>query len=79
MKGGWRQKVCSGRIASLILALLLAAPGLAARDEPSQFKPGLNLFSVQQDVQLGKESADAVDQAYPLVTDPPLVTFILAR
>jgi Zn-dependent protease with chaperone function len=60
----------------MALALLLLEPGMAWGVESLKFKPGFNLFSSQQDVQLGKESAEEVDKAYPLVTDPQVLRYI---
>jgi Zn-dependent protease with chaperone function len=62
----------------MALALLFLPPSRASGVEVLKFKPGFNLFNLQQDVQLGKESAEKVDNAYPLVTDPQLVRYINA-
>jgi Zn-dependent protease with chaperone function len=44
--------------------------------ERLSFKPGFNLFKMQQDVQLGKENAEQVDKTYPLVADPQVLHYI---
>jgi len=41
-----------------------------------QFKPGWNLFSTDQDAQLGKEMAGKVEQQYEVVTDPEVQEYI---
>ena len=41
-----------------------------------EFKPGFNLFSKDQDIQLGKESAAQVEQQMEVVKDPRLQAFI---
>jgi hypothetical protein len=40
------------------------------------FKPGFNLFSPQQDVQVGKEYAVQVDKQLPLINDPEVQQYI---
>jgi hypothetical protein len=60
----------------MALVLLLLWPGMAWGVERLNFKPGFNFFSSRQDVQLGKESAEEVDKAYPLVTDPQVLRYI---
>jgi len=76
MNGGkWRR---SGKRlgASMILALLFLAPGMAWGVESLKSKPGFNLFKMQQDVQLGEESAEQIDKELPLVTDPQVLRYI---
>ncbi len=60
----------------IALALLFLAPGMARGIERLEFKTGFNLFSSQQDVQLGKENAERVDEELPLVTDPQVLRYI---
>jgi len=73
--GGWRQSN-KRLIASVTLAFLFLAPGGAWSVESLKFKPGFNLFKVQQDIQLGKESAEQIDKKLPLVTDPQVLRYI---
>jgi len=63
-------------VAVMVLALFLPIAGIAWEVESLNFKPGFNLFSSQQDVQLGKETAAEVDSSYPLVTDPQVLRYI---
>src|SRR6267378_5973616 len=59
----------------LVLALALAMPTLARRPgEP--IKPGFNLFSKQQDIQLGQEAAAQVRKKYRPVSNPELQDYI---
>jgi Zn-dependent protease with chaperone function len=60
----------------MTLALLSLAPGMAWGVDSLKFKPGFNLFKMQQDVQLGKENADQIDKELPLVTDPQVLRYI---
>jgi Zn-dependent protease with chaperone function len=53
---------------------LLATSTLFAQLQ--QFKPGFNLFSKEQDVQLGKEAAAQVEQQMEVVRNPELQAYI---
>jgi beta-barrel assembly-enhancing protease len=57
------------------LTLLLFTAILFAQ-EPTRFHPGFNLFSKQQDVQLGQESANQVRRQMLLVRDPFLNDYV---
>ena len=50
-----------------------APPG--AKSKP-QFKPGFNLFSPAQDVQMGQQSAQQVLQETPMLDDPQITNYI---
>src|SRR5690348_10169245 len=57
----------------IILSLLLARSG---RAQLKQVKPGFNLFSVQQDEQLGKEAEQQVHQKLRIVHSAELETYL---
>jgi predicted Zn-dependent protease len=57
-----------------LVLLLLSALAVAQRTPP--LKPGFNLFTKQQDVQLGQELAAQVRQNATLVNDPVLVAYV---
>jgi len=76
MNGGWRRRSVTMLLASTALPLVFLPPGVASSAEGLNFKPGFNLFSMEQDVQLGKESAEEVDNAYPLITDPLVLRYV---
>jgi predicted Zn-dependent protease len=59
-----------------ILAALFLASGTALGVERLSFKPGFNLFSAQQDVQVGRDAAKQADQQLPLVTDAEVVRYV---
>ncbi|HSE98155.1 MAG TPA: M48 family metallopeptidase [Blastocatellia bacterium] len=40
------------------------------------FKPGFNLFSLEQDIELGRQSAQKIAAEVPLVRDEPIVGYI---
>lgn len=64
------------RLCSLgLLSALALAPVLGAID-PDKLRPGFNLFSKEQDVQLGKEAAAQVRQQYQEVRNPELENYI---
>ena len=76
MNGGWWRRLDKRLLASMALALLFLVPGTVWGVERLDFEPGFNLFSSQQDVQLGKESAAQVDRNFPLVTEPQVLRYI---
>ena len=55
-------------------ALLLAATICLAQVKPP--KPGFNLFSKEQDVQLGKEAAAQIEKEFEIVRDSELQSYI---
>ena len=63
------------RSAALAVLILLSHTGLALA-QPRKVKPGFNLFSVDQDVQLGKEYAAQVEKEMVLVKDPALNAYV---
>jgi predicted Zn-dependent protease len=52
-----------------LLAFLMAVPGPASAGDKLKFKPGWNLFSRDQDIQVGKESVAEIEKQLPMVTD----------
>jgi predicted Zn-dependent protease len=58
--------------------LLVLVPTLSAAQGPTVIKPGFNLFSKQQDVQLGQEVAGQVRKHATLVKDPVLTAYVNA-
>jgi hypothetical protein len=58
------------RVPSVLLAsaLVLCAP-LVARAEASRATPGFNLFSVEQDVEIGRQSAVEAERQLPMLND----------
>lgn len=60
-------------LTALALFLLLADVAAAA---PRQLKPGFNLFSKEQDIQLGKEAAAQMEKEMTIVSQPELNNYI---
>jgi Zn-dependent protease with chaperone function len=56
--------------------LLFALLSVAAAQGPRQLKPGWNLFSKQQDIQLGKEAAAEIEKQVTVVNDAELSGYI---
>ncbi|MBI3208454.1 MAG: M48 family metalloprotease [Candidatus Solibacter usitatus] len=59
-----------------VVFLCAAAAGAQAQQKPKTLKPGWNFFSVDQDIQLGKEAAAEVEAKSALVRDPELNAYI---
>jgi predicted Zn-dependent protease len=64
------------RIPILCMAALVAAPAFADRQPGEPPHPGWNLFSKQQDVQLGQEAAQQVRQQAQVVQDPVINDYV---
>ncbi len=60
-----------------LISLLLLNVAVAAQG-PTQIKPGFNLFTKQQDVQLGQEAAAKIRQQSVIVHDPTLTAYVNA-
>ena len=66
----------------LVLGVVLAsAAAMAAEQRPRELRPGFNLFSKEQDIQLGKEAAEQIAKEYVIVDNPELSRYVenLAR
>src|SRR5579863_2262328 len=64
------------RIYCLLLLTAGATLRCAAREPGEPLKPGFNLFSKQQDIDLGREAAAQVRKQATVVSDPPLQEYI---
>src|ERR1700758_4373722 len=62
----------SARLAFIVFAATVFAQG------QHQFQPGFNLFSKQQDVQLGQEAATQVRKQMTVIKDPVLTSYVNA-
>ena len=60
------------RMRKVWTAILIVATASAALAELKTLKPGFNLFSAQQDIQLGQEAAGQVQQQLPVVNNAQL-------
>ena len=59
-----------------IVGMCIFVIALAWAQGPTRFKPGFNLFSKEQDVQVGQESAAQVRKQMTMVKDPFLNQYI---
>lgn len=57
------------------LAIFLLAAALASA-QPAKLKPGFNLFSKQQDVELGREASAQVERQMPVLHDAELEAYV---
>jgi len=76
MNGAAHRWIPATRRASIVVGLFFLPPLLLWCVDFPGFKPGFNLFSTQQDVQLGKESAEEVDETYLLLVDPQTLRYL---
>ncbi len=60
----------------LILAALALSPVLLFAVEGLNFRPGFNLFSPSQDVEVGQQAATEVNKQLPLVRDSQVVGYV---
>lgn len=65
-----------GTVGSALLALMLGAALAAAA--PTVVKPGFSIFSVEQDVEIGHQSAVQVEKHLPMLNDPAAQRFVSA-
>lgn len=61
---------------SLIACILLLSTGVTYAQKQRKLKPGWNLFSPQQDIQLGKEAAAQVEKQVAIVDNRELTDYI---
>jgi len=64
------KRITVSAIVATFMAAVLWAQG------PTQFHPGFNLFSKEQDVQLGQENAAQVRKQLPVIKDPVLTDYV---
>jgi Peptidase family M48 len=68
--------MCFRRLPVLAAAAILTLPAIAARRPGDPLRPGFNLFSKQQDLELGQANAKQVLQQYPAVKDQFLQDYV---
>ena len=57
-------------------ALLLVFSVVSFAQEPHRFQPGFNMFTRQQDIQLGDEAAAQVHKQMTVINDPVLTAYV---
>ena len=63
------------RFFAIVLALQLALPGHLFA-ERTQLKRGMNMYSIEQDKELGQQASAEADKAFPLVNDSQITSYI---
>jgi predicted Zn-dependent protease len=63
-------------LATRVVIILFVLAPLVSAQGPTKFQPGFNLFSKDQDVQLGKESAAEVRKKMPVIQDAFLTDYV---
>jgi hypothetical protein len=70
--------LCVGLVAQLACGSLFSGGGTttgSARPAP-HFQPGFNLFTPEQDVEVGRRSAEEIARQMPILNDAPTVNYI---
>ena len=58
----------------LLMAILISAPSASA--DRTKLKPGMNSFTPQQDIQMGRQFASEVEKQSPLCNDPKVDAYL---
>ncbi len=62
---------------AIAVALFLAVPPYStATFAQTRVKPGMNFFSIEQDVEMGREASKEVERQLPLLTDQATVSYV---
>lgn len=73
----WQFTVRSSNFATLlILALTALSPVVLYAVEALNFRPGFNLYSPSQDVELGQKASQDVNKQLPLIHDSEVVNYV---
>jgi predicted Zn-dependent protease len=64
------------RILQASVLVLSLAGALCAQDGRTRLKPGINSFSPQQDIELGRRAATEVEQVAQLCNDPKVDAYL---
>jgi Zn-dependent protease with chaperone function len=64
------------RVFISVVMMLSIAVSAVSQDRPRELKPGFNLFSKEQDIQIGKEAAAQVEQEMPIIHNRRLEDYV---
>jgi len=64
------------RLVAAFLACLLLSPPVVLGVGKPDFKPGYNFFSIQEDVETGRENSAQVDKQLPLLNDAEALNYV---
>ena len=70
------KKTRIGMVTGLVLTMSVAVSGIASAQ--TQIKPGFNLFSAEQDIEIGRKSALEVERQLPILHDAQLDAYVNA-
>ena len=65
-----------GAVAATLLATLALVPARQAYAAATQVKPGFNVFSVEQDVEIGRQSAVEAERQLPILNDRTTQSYV---
>jgi len=75
--GRKRRRMCTrGRIGAIVVLVLLAGVAPSALAQRTALKPGLNMFSPQQDIEVGKKAALDAEKQLPLCNAPKVDAYL---
>ena len=58
----------------LVMVILVSSP--CAFADRTKLKPGMNSFTAQQDIEMGKQFAVQAEKQYPLCNDPKFDAYL---
>src|SRR5258708_20274641 len=70
------QSTTRGAVAGALLLSLTLVPAIPALAAPTQVKPGFNVFSAEQDVEIGRQSAVEAERQMPLLNDRTTQSYV---
>jgi Zn-dependent protease with chaperone function len=73
-----RTSFMNGRARALLATVLALSMSVAIADAQTKIKSGFNLFSAEQDVEIGRQSAGQIEQQMPLLSDRQVEAYLNA-
>src|SRR6266700_3989706 len=65
-----------GKIARLMIVLLILTMALPILANRTVLKPGLNIFSVQQDIEMGRQVSKQAESQLQMLNDPKATAYM---
>ncbi|HZT71040.1 MAG TPA: M48 family metallopeptidase [Terriglobia bacterium] len=76
MRSRWFKLRSANPTALLIMAVVTLSPVILYAVEALNFRPGFNLYTPAQDVELGRKASQDVDKQLPLIHDSQVVGYV---
>ncbi len=76
MRAHLLNRTCKISIGLIILGSLIWTPAIVSAIEQLRFKPGFNLFSPKEDIEVGRDGSAQADKQLPLVTDSEVGQYV---